>query len=433
MAIGDQADFVGRLRSALPGRWFPDDAPVLSALLSGLASAWESIYALLTYTKAQTRISTATDVFLDGIGADFFGVDLQRRTAESDTQYRRRIKRELLRERGTRAAVISVLEDLTGRTPRVFEPARPADTGGYGAGGCGYGSAVALFDSRGSPGTYVGADGLVHTAGPYTPRYDYSSGPAALLNESGATNYCPYSNLQNGGTWGGCTVTQNAVVAPDGTMTAAQITAPTAGGATSAKYASPDIGTYTPSVWLRADAATTVSFYSMWNDSTGSQKVSRLDIALTPTWQRFRLPTITTQAGAQNVYWQTNLLAGTTIYAWGTQIEPGTSMSSLIYTNGGPATRDADVIWSPQSGGGWGSLDLPGQCFVEAYRPTSGGIANVGGYYSGTGWAGGGYGAGAIEYLSADMVGDRVTDDEINDAIARTMPSGFVAWARITS
>ena len=43
-----------------------------------------------------------------------------------------------MRERNTRNAVISVLTDLTGRTPLVFEPSRPADTGGYGI-GTGYG------------------------------------------------------------------------------------------------------------------------------------------------------------------------------------------------------------------------------------------------------------------------------------------------------
>jgi hypothetical protein len=52
----------------------------------------------------------------------------------------------LLRERGTRGAVIAVLQDLTGRTPVVFEPALPSDTGGYASaagagGGVGYGVA----------------------------------------------------------------------------------------------------------------------------------------------------------------------------------------------------------------------------------------------------------------------------------------------------
>jgi hypothetical protein len=145
---GDQTDMLARLRTVLPARWFPDDAPVLVGLLSGLASSWSWAYQQLQYVKAQTRIATATDIWLDIIACDFFGNRLVRRVPQSDDAFRSRIRRELFRERGTRGAIVSVLQDLTGRVPVVFEPARPTDTGGYtslngAGGGIGYCSAGA--------------------------------------------------------------------------------------------------------------------------------------------------------------------------------------------------------------------------------------------------------------------------------------------------
>jgi hypothetical protein len=138
---GGQQDMLARLKAVLPSLWFPDDTPVLDGLLTGVAWAWAWVYALLQYARAQTRIATATDVWLDMIAQDFFGPRVVRRTDQSDDSLRRRIQHELGRERGTRAAVVSVLTDLTGRVPVVFEPARATDTGGYAAGGVGWGVA----------------------------------------------------------------------------------------------------------------------------------------------------------------------------------------------------------------------------------------------------------------------------------------------------
>jgi len=143
---GDQQDMLARLRVVLPARWFPDRAPVLDGLLGGLASGWDWTYQQFQYVKAQTRIATATDVWLDIIANDFFSRRLLRRTGQSDDAFRNRIRLELFRERGTRAAIVAVLEDLTGQTPLIFEPARSTDTGGYTTpngvgGGIGYGCA----------------------------------------------------------------------------------------------------------------------------------------------------------------------------------------------------------------------------------------------------------------------------------------------------
>jgi hypothetical protein len=184
---GDPSDMLARLKSTLPRGWFTETAPLLEAVLAGLANVWSGLFGALVYTRAQTRIATATDVFLDQIAADFLGARLPRQSVEPDASYRIRIGRELLRERGTRNAVIKVLQDLTGRTPAVFEPSRPADTGawsgplGYGvAGGWGslmlpYQCFVTAFRAQGS--------GIAKVAG-YGGPAGYGQGPIQYANLS---------------------------------------------------------------------------------------------------------------------------------------------------------------------------------------------------------------------------------------------------------
>ena len=137
---GDQSDILARIKAVLPVRWFADTAPILDSLLSGLSWAWSWIYSLLNYVQAQTRIATASDVWLDVIASDFFGDRLRRRAGQSDDAFRLLIQDNLLREHGTRQAIINAVKDLTGRQPSIFEPMRTTDTGGYTAGGVGYGA-----------------------------------------------------------------------------------------------------------------------------------------------------------------------------------------------------------------------------------------------------------------------------------------------------
>ncbi len=147
MATGDQADIVSRLRAVLPARWFPDTAPgvasstpILDAVLAGIGCVWAQVYALLGYARLQARIATATDVFLDMIGVDFFGTTMTRQANESDAHYWARLQAAMLQPQGTRPALVQALVTLTGRTPVVFEPARAPDTGAWGM-ACGWGQA----------------------------------------------------------------------------------------------------------------------------------------------------------------------------------------------------------------------------------------------------------------------------------------------------
>jgi len=127
---GDQDDMGGRLRALLPRGWFADEAPILAALLAGLASVWAWSFGLLDYVGQQTRIATASDGWLDLIAEDYGGAAWGRQAGETDDAFRSRVRRNLARLRGTRQALIDNVTALTGRAPQVFEPAFPPDTGG---------------------------------------------------------------------------------------------------------------------------------------------------------------------------------------------------------------------------------------------------------------------------------------------------------------
>lgn len=72
--------------------------------------------------------------------------------------------------------------------------------------------------------------------------------------------------------------------------------------------------------------------------------------------------------------------------------------------------------------GGWGCLSLPAQVFVVAERPRGTGCAMLAGY--GTG--------GAVAYAGIAQIAAQVPDSEIFAAIADAMPSGTIAWTRLS-
>lgn len=138
---GTQTDFVERFNSTLPKTWFGDSFPILAALIAGMSKAWAGLYTLFFYVHLQSRIQTATDGWLDLIAGDFFGTRIARKANQSDASFRTVILANLLREQTTRAALIRILTELTGRVPVVIEPQRPADCGAYGVPTSGYGVA----------------------------------------------------------------------------------------------------------------------------------------------------------------------------------------------------------------------------------------------------------------------------------------------------
>lgn len=146
---GSDIDIRQRIKSVIPASWFPPPTATLEpnfvALIEAFAGVASWVYGLIGFAKLQTRISTASGIFLDLMALDFFGRGYGR-GGQTDAAFSSGIKKEILRPRGTRPALVLAMSDLTGRTPIVFYPNLSSDTGGYGitrtaSGGfvCGYG------------------------------------------------------------------------------------------------------------------------------------------------------------------------------------------------------------------------------------------------------------------------------------------------------
>jgi hypothetical protein len=88
---------------------------------------------------------------------------------------------------------------------------------------------------------------------------------------------------------------------------------------------------------------------------------------------------------------------------------------------------------APNSGwsraGGWGSLLLPAQVFITAFRPTGSGIPNVIGW---GGTAGGWSTPSQFKWSNLSQIQGSVTDSDIYALIAAMKPEGVRAWVNIT-
>ena len=95
---------------------------------------------------------------------------------------------------------------------------------------------------------------------------------------------------------------------------------------------------------------------------------------------------------------------------------------------------DTGAYGAPNSGygvaGAYGSLLLPFQCFIKAYRPVSSGIPNVAGYGVSTA----GYSiASQGEYAALSSVTGAVQDADIDALIDATKPIGTTIWTQVNS
>ena len=139
MATGDTDDMKSRLRAVFPN-WFADpvNSPIAEAAFTGFASGLSLVYSYIQFAKLQTRIKTATGGWLDLAAWDFFNTGFLRRRSESDDGFRSRVLKELLRPRLTKAAILQMLLDLTGRPGIVIELANSSDLGSWDGPAFGY-------------------------------------------------------------------------------------------------------------------------------------------------------------------------------------------------------------------------------------------------------------------------------------------------------
>lgn len=187
---GDTADIRARLISVLPP-WFGDDNPIRDALLTAAAAVLAFAYSLYAYAKAQTRIATATGIWLDVIAYDFFRGALRRNTNEGDDAYRARILANLFRPKATRQAISDVVESIAGEAPTIVEPFSPRDCGAYGVPLSGYGVA-GRYGSSLTPATVFiltrrpALPGIAYIGGWHKGPWGYGAGKGAYSTPASA-------------------------------------------------------------------------------------------------------------------------------------------------------------------------------------------------------------------------------------------------------
>lgn len=139
MSTGDIDDIENRLRAVFPN-WFadPSAAPYSSAVFRGFANGIAYAYSAVQFARLQIRLSTATGGWLDLLAWDFFRTGYLRRTAEPDASFRSRLLKEVFRRRVTRAAILAMLLDLTGRPGTIIELNNTSDIGSWDGPALGY-------------------------------------------------------------------------------------------------------------------------------------------------------------------------------------------------------------------------------------------------------------------------------------------------------
>lgn len=218
--------------------------------------------------------------------------------------------------------------------------------------------------TRASPGGRWNAAGLWVSEAADTARFDHdpvSHALRGLLIEPQRTNAVLQSSAFEQGSWikngSGVAipaVTADAAAAPDGTATAERIDYPAFDSGTAATFSliQQAVTVAAPrclSIWLRGGAGG--EKIELCAFASGAYELtSPAALTLTTSWQRYSL--VSTAAAASitlhlglNAYNGIALAQGAaTIFAWGAQVEAGTSATSTIATAGASATRAADAL-----------------------------------------------------------------------------------------
>jgi hypothetical protein len=225
------------------------------------------------------------------------------------------------------------------------------------------------------------------TAAANIPRLDYlqpdgTIGCPALLVEPAATNLCLQSEAFNttwtrvsGGTGLLPVITANAVVAPDGTMTADTVVFDRNAVSGSANFSQlqqdinfPTSGTYTFGVYAKATTSGDVGkqFYIRTRNALVSG-------SLTSSWVRYTSTETGLSSGNNPVYIgnRGGFTADQTVSVdlWGAQLELGSVATSYIPTTVSGVTRAADVITDTTASGIIGQTE--GTIYLEVDAPSA--------------------------------------------------------------
>ena len=256
--------------------------------------------------------------------------------------------------------------------------------------------------SRDSIATYLGSDGLIKTAQPNIPRFEFDTDRncLGLLIEESRTNLLTYSDLTSGasGSWwanGGPTVSQGSnVTAPDGTLTAWNTVYNGASGDGNLYRGGGEVTTtnstsYTISVWAKVPSTNTYitgvkirtfnddhsgTFNLLTGTSVGTAEgttTNRIE-AYPNDWYRCSITFTSGTDGNQGIQFylinnsSTSLNSsganGEELYLWGAQMEAGSFATSYIPTTTATVTRSAD------------NASITGTNFTDFYNQTEGSI-----------------------------------------------------------
>lgn len=237
--------------------------------------------------------------------------------------------------------------------------------------------AVSLTDkltfSRSSTSTYTNFSNFVVNAAIDEPRFDYSPNKSGLLIESASTNLITQSS--NFSVWGtnppiNDIVAFNVATAPNGMAAACEARLSLYGGL--ARNASVTSGTtYTVSVWLKAKPGVTYASDAArvgFNQNTSTPYGATLNS--TSGWFR-ATHTFTSNATQTNETWfgrgRGSGVSDVNFYAWGPQMEVGSTATSYIPTAASSVTRAADSASINGTGvitGTYTMVEKPAGCAV---------------------------------------------------------------------
>ena len=224
--------------------------------------------------------------------------------------------------------------------------------------------------TRGSSGTFIGADGTVQTAGVNVPRFTHdpvSGASLGLLVEESRTNAFTYSAEFDNAAWSKSAVTANAnaAIAPDGTASAEAVLEAATTDAhqmtstlgTSGSSASRTLSVFAKAngrSWLRLnlnDGTNRQAWFDVANGIIGTtgSGVTAVITAFPNGWFRCAITTTSTHVISVIAVSSADAVlsyagnASLGLLLWGAQFEVGAFATSYIATAAASATRAADV------------------------------------------------------------------------------------------
>jgi RHS repeat-associated protein len=175
----------------------------------------------------------------------------------------------------------------------------------------------------------------------------------AKLEDSGTsgttlTNFLPYSQRLTGTTWGiNASASDNSATAPDGTNTAATVTATTNDSfiVNSVRSPAPYSGqAVTASIWMRSPGSTQNILMTLLVD--GNVPVGGRTMSLSTDWRRFQVTTAnanTLSELALQIGGAGTFANGQSIQVWGAQMEFATVAGPYVATGAAPASTGTNL------------------------------------------------------------------------------------------